>query len=213
MTGCCPPNRYDEVFDDRFARRAARRYDKKGLSRTAERMVAFVKRQGLEGASVLEIGGGVGEIQLELLGLGAARTTNLEVASSYEAQATRLAEQRGLSDRITRRHLDIAEATEEVETADVVILHRVVCCYEDYERLLAAAGSHAGRMVVFSHPPRHVASRSWMTVQNVAMRLFGKEYRAFTHPPDAMIRVLERQGLKPTYRHRGAIWQIVGLTR
>ena len=45
-------------------------------------------------------------------------------------------------------------------TADVVVLHRVVCCYPDYERLLGAAADHSRRLLVFSHPPRNVASRA-----------------------------------------------------
>ena len=45
---------------------------------------------GLEGATVLEIGGGVGEIQIELLKSGAARAVNLELSPAYEAEATEL---------------------------------------------------------------------------------------------------------------------------
>ncbi len=120
----------------------------------------FVAGQGVRGATVLEIGGGVGEIQLELLRLGAARVTNLELSANYEEEAERLIKQAGVGDRVTRRLLDIAEAPGEVEPADVVVLHRVVCCNPDYERLLSAAGSHARRMLVFSHPGDDVLART-----------------------------------------------------
>ena len=213
MAGCCPPNRYDAIFDDRFARRAARRYERRGLSSSARRMVAFLEAQGITGATVLEIGGGVGELQVELLRRGAARATNLEVASTYETEAARLLADAGLTGRVERRHLDIVEAPEQVEPADVVVLHRVVCCYDDYARLLAAAGSHARRALVFSHPPRNAGSRAYMTVQNAVLRLMGKDYRGFTHPPADMLRVLRDQGLSPAYAHRGPIWQVAGLTR
>jgi 16S rRNA A1518/A1519 N6-dimethyltransferase RsmA/KsgA/DIM1 with predicted DNA glycosylase/AP lyase activity len=43
------------------------RYRKKGLDEAARRMVEFVELRGIEDATVLEIGGGVGEIQIELL--------------------------------------------------------------------------------------------------------------------------------------------------
>ena len=55
-----------------------------------------------------------------------------------------------MTDRVTRRFTDIATSPEEVEPADVVVLHRVVCCYPDYERLLSAAASHAKRLLVYS---------------------------------------------------------------
>ena len=213
MASCCPPNRYDPIFTDRFARRAARRYERRGLSSTARRMVAFLEAQGVTGATVLEIGGGVGEMQIELLRRGAAHATNLEIATTYEVQGRRLLEAAGFTDRVERSHLDIVEAPEQVAPADVVVLHRVVCCYPDYERLLAAAGSHARQALVFSHPPRNAGSRALLAVENAALRLMGRDYRTFTHPPADMLRVLRDQGLSPSYRHRGLVWQVAGLTR
>ena len=48
-------------------------------------MVGFLAERGVEGATVLEIGGGIGDIQLELLRRGASRTTNLELVDAYDA--------------------------------------------------------------------------------------------------------------------------------
>jgi magnesium-protoporphyrin O-methyltransferase len=64
-------------------------------------------------------------------------------SASTTATPPQLAEAAGLSDRVTRRLVDIAATPEAVEPADIVILHRVVCCYPDYERLLSAAAGHA----------------------------------------------------------------------
>jgi cyclopropane fatty-acyl-phospholipid synthase-like methyltransferase len=203
----------EEVFSERFARRLAKRYRKRGLDRTARRMADFVAAQGLEGATVLEIGGGVGEIQLELLKAGAARTTNLELSRAYDADARKLAEEHGVADRVERRLHDIAEAPEDVDPADVVVLHRVVCCYPDYERLLGAAADHAGRLLVFSYPARTILTRVFMTVANTFQALLRRDFRSFTHPPEAMLAVLDRHGLSRTYEHRARIWQIAGLER
>ena len=51
---------------------------------------------GVDDATVLEVGGGVGEIQLELLARGAARTVNLELSGAYEAEAARLIDEAGV---------------------------------------------------------------------------------------------------------------------
>ena len=91
MAGCCPSGDYHRFFNQRFARRLANRYLKRGLDQTAQRMVEFLQGLGLEGASVLEIGGGVGEIEIELLQAGAARAQNLELSPAYEQQARTLA--------------------------------------------------------------------------------------------------------------------------
>ena len=213
MAGCCDHESYDEVFTDRFARRVARRCRKHGLDRTRERLVDFLSTRGLEGASVLEIGGGVGEVHVELLRRGARTATNLELSTSYEAEAARLQEEAGVADRVTRRLLDIASAPDDVAPADVVVLHRVVCCYPDYERLLSAAARHARRLLVFSHPPRNALTRLMVGVDNASRQLRRNDFRAFVHPPRAMVRVVESEGMTLRHRHQGLTWTVVGFER
>jgi 2-polyprenyl-3-methyl-5-hydroxy-6-metoxy-1,4-benzoquinol methylase len=191
----------------------AKRYRKRGLDGTARRMVEFLERRGIEGASVLEVGGGVGEIQIELLKRGAARAVNLELSPAYDAEASLLLQETGLQDRAERRLHDIAVDPQDVEPADVVVLHRVVCCYPDYERLLGAVAAHARRLVVFSYPPRNVMSRAWVAGANLVFRLLRREYRTFVHPPDAMLAVLEERGLRDAFTSRSLVWQVAGLER
>jgi magnesium-protoporphyrin O-methyltransferase len=213
MPDCCDPRGYEAVFSDRFARRVARRYRKRGLNPTSSRIVQFLVEHGVAGATVLEIGGGVGELHLELLRRGASRATNLEISSSYEQEAARLLQQSGMADRVTRRRLDIARAPDEVEPADEVVLHRVVCCYPDYDRLLSSAGSHARRALVYSHPANNAVTRSVIWSENLLRRVTGNSFRAYVHPSEAMVRAAESTGLTATYRHHSASWDVVGLVR
>src|SRR3954468_15661717 len=103
MAGCCDPRGCDGVFDSRLARHRAARYRRKGLDRTARRMVDVLDRGGVRGATVLEIGGGVGELHLELLRRGAAAATNLELSPAYETEAAALVTEAGLTGRVRRR--------------------------------------------------------------------------------------------------------------
>ena len=214
MSGCCDPRGCDGFFGRRFAGRMAKRYRKRGLDKTASQMVAFLDEAGIKDATVLEIGGGVGEIHLELLRRGAASAVNLELSPAYDGDACDLLRGAGVAEsRVDRRLHDIAADPEGVEAADVVVLHRVVCCYPDYERLLGAAAGHARRLLVFSHPPRNLASRALVAAQNLGFRMTGKEFRTFAHPPKAMIDVCRAQGLSATFRHSGRVWQVEGLSR
>jgi 2-polyprenyl-3-methyl-5-hydroxy-6-metoxy-1,4-benzoquinol methylase len=213
MARCCDPRGCDEFFGGRFARRMAQRYRKRGLDKAARRMVAFLEDRGIADATVLEVGGGVGEIEIELLKRGALRSTNLELSLAYDAEAQRLLAEAGLEGKADRRLHDIAVDPEGVEPADVVVLHRVVCCYPDYERLLSAAAGRARRLLVFSYPRRNLASRAFVAAQNVAFKLVRKEFRTFAHPPAAMIAVLRQAGFDATFAHRGLVWQIAGLER
>jgi 16S rRNA G966 N2-methylase RsmD len=213
MGDCCDRPGYQNVFDDRFARRSARAYRRRGLKDIQLRMVSFLAERGIQDASVLEIGGGVGDLQVELLSRGAREATNLEISRNYETEAAALLERSGMADRVKRRFVDIAGSPDEVEPADVVVLHRVVCCYPDYQRLLSAAASHARRLLVFSHPPRNRFTRALLYCENLLHRLRGSDFRAFVHPPAAMIAAVEAQGLSVSYRHRGLSWDIVGCER
>jgi magnesium-protoporphyrin O-methyltransferase len=191
----------------------AARYRKRGLDKTARQMVEFLQQRGIEAATVLEVGGGLGEIQIELLRRGARRALNLELSPAYDDEAAKLLREAGLEDKVERRLSDIVGDPDGVEPADVVVLHRVVCCYPDYERLLAAAAEHARRLLVFSYPPRNAISRLAVATQNLAFRLLGKEFRTFAHPPPAMLAVLEKRGLRPTFAHHALVWQVAGLER
>jgi magnesium-protoporphyrin O-methyltransferase len=213
MANCCNPRGCDQFFGPRYAARAAKRYRKHGLGPAERRIVEFLDRRGIEGATVLEVGGGVGEIQVELLKRGAARTLNLELVAAYDAEAERLLRDVGVQDRAERRIHDIAVDPDGIEPADVVVLHRVVCCYPDYQQLLAAAADHARRFLVFSYPSHNLLVRQLIGAQNGVCWLLRKEFRAFIHPPDAMLAVLAGQGLRVTHAHQGIIWQVAGLER
>jgi hypothetical protein len=162
---------------------------------------------------VLEIGGGVGEIHIELLKRGAGRATNLELSPAYDEEARKLLAEAGLEDRVQRLLHDIAIDPDAIEPADIVVLHRVVCCYPDYERLLGVAAAHAGQQLVFSHPPRNAISRCVIALQNLVLRVMRREFRTFAHSPSAMLAVLRERGLDPKVREQGVVWQVEGLVR
>jgi hypothetical protein len=176
-------------------------------------MVEFLGQRDMQGASVLEVGGGVGEIQVELLNRGAATAVNLELSAAYEDEALELLRAAGMEGRVKRRLHDIAVDPGAIEPADVVVLHRVVCCYPDYQQLLAAAADHARSLLVFSFPRYNAISRCLLAGQNLGFRIGRLRFRVYAHRPDAMLAVLRDHGLRPAVLHRGLAWQMAGLER
>ena len=213
MAGCCDPRGCDRMFSARFAKRMAARYRQRGLTATAQAIVDLVTQDGVEGATVLEVGGGVGEIQLELLRRGAASATNLELSPGYEPEAAALIEDAGLGGRVHRRLIDIAMDPAAVEPADIVVLHRVVCCYPDVANLLGTAADHARSQLVFSYPRRNAVSRAVVAAQNVLFRAQRRDFRTFAHAPDTMLAVLAEHGLQLRAAHSGRVWQVAAASR
>jgi magnesium-protoporphyrin O-methyltransferase len=119
MPGCCATD-YRRFFNRKFAGRDLRRYRRRGLKRTERDLVELVG--DVHGATVLEAGGGIGALQLELLEAGAASATNVELSGGYEDAASELLAGRDV-ERLVGDFVDT-----DVPEHDVVLMHRVVCC-------------------------------------------------------------------------------------
>jgi hypothetical protein len=210
---CTTPKGYAKLFGGRAARRDVRRYEKDGLDDTGARMVAFLRERGIEGETVLEIGGGIGALQLELLAAGAEGATNLELSPAYEEAARGLLGERGLEDRVDRVLGDVVADPALAGPADAVLMHRVVCCYPDADALVGAAAERARRYLVMSFPRDRALFRAGARVLNLWFRLLRWEYRTFIHPPTAILAAAERRGLRLAEETRGRIWQVAALER
>jgi magnesium-protoporphyrin O-methyltransferase len=213
MPSCCGATPYERVFDAREAQNAARHYREKGLDPTARRIARFLVDRGLNGQTVLEVGGGVGAMQIELLRAGAVSAANVEISSGYESAARRLLEETGLRGRVERHVLDFARQSEAVSSADVVIMHRVVCCYPDMEALVAAAAGRARRYLAMSFPPDRWWMRLAIGAENAWHRLTRTGFRAYLHSPPAILAVARERGFRPVLEHRDWLWQTAVLER
>lgn len=213
MSDCCSPEGYRRIFSERSARAEARRYRRKGLDTTSRRIVDFVRAQGVEGRTVLEVGGGIGAIQLELLKAGASRAVSIELTPTYEDVARGLLDEAGLTDRVERKVMDFAEGAADVEAADVVVLNRVICCYHDMPRLAGAAADHAREMMVLSFPRRAWWTEIGLTLANGIFRLTRQEFHVFLHPPKQIVATSESHGLRTVHDDQGTLWTVAAFRR
>lgn len=213
MSGCCEIGDLDDIFGPARAEADARRYLRKGLGGGARRIADAVRARGVEGRSVLEIGGGIGAIQLELLRSGAASATNVELSRGYEDAARSLLERTGLTGRVERRLGDFVTVADAVAPADVVILDRVVCCYPDADALVTAAAAHAREILVLVVPVERWWMRAGRAVINVWPRLRGWRWRFFVHPARVIRSAAERRGLHVAERRGRLVFQMLVFTR
>jgi magnesium-protoporphyrin O-methyltransferase len=158
-------------------------------------------------------GGGVGALEVELLKAGAERAVDVELSPYYERAARELWREQGVGDRIAYRAANVAEDGKDVGSADVVIMHRVVCCYPDYDALVGAAADRARRYLVMSFPRERTASRVIVRGLNLVARMLRWEHRSYVHPVAEIIAAAERRGLTPVLERSGRIWQTAALER
>jgi magnesium-protoporphyrin O-methyltransferase len=201
------------MFKPRFARRSLKRYRTKGLDELERRMVAAASAQGLNGARVLEIGGGIGALQTELLRAGAENGEIVELVGSFEPYARELARETGLAERTSFRVVDVLDHPEAVDPADVVVMNRVVCCSPDGVALAREAARLARRTLVLSFPRDLVWLRAAVRMVNAGFRLLGSSFRVFVHAPAALVAAAEAEGMRLADGGHGALWEFAALQR
>jgi 2-polyprenyl-3-methyl-5-hydroxy-6-metoxy-1,4-benzoquinol methylase len=213
MSDCCSPKGYRSIFSEKRAHAEARRYRRHGLDRTSRRIAELLKERGIVGRTLLEVGGGVGAIQIELLRAGISRAVNIELTPTYEEAAQALLREAGLEDRVERRVMDFAEATGEVEAADIVVMNRVICCYPDMPKLAGSAADHTREVLVVSFPKERWWTRAVISLGDLALRVARQQFQVFLHPPDKIIATAERHGLKSVSNQTSFFWEVASLYR
>jgi magnesium-protoporphyrin O-methyltransferase len=213
MSNCCTPKGYRQIFSERTARAEARRFRRKGLDATSRRVANVIRNGGVEGRTLLEVGGGVGAIEIDLLRAGLTRAVNVELTPTYEAAASDLLREAGLADRVERRVMDFAEAGSEVETADFVVMNRVICCYPDMPKLASAAAERARGMLVMSFPNDRWWTRLGLNFVNFGLRVFRQEFHIFARSPALIVAAVEQHGFRTTVNERGLLWHVAALER
>ena len=188
----------------------AAKYRRRGLDRTARRLFEVLRGRG---ETVLEIGGGVGELEIELLRAGATHAVNVELSPAYEREGEKLVAESGVRGRVDWRYGDVAVERDLVEASDVVVMHRVVCCYPDMPALVGVAADKTRRALALSFPRDSWFVRLGARFVNGWCRLRRSAFRFYVHPPDAIVRVAREHGLRSVDGHTGRIWHVAAFAR
>jgi hypothetical protein len=204
---CCAGESLD-IFGERGARRELRRYLRKGLGGDDAKLIAaWAEEGGLDGATVAEVGGGIGQVQAELLRRGASTGTVVEVVPGYEAAAAELARAVEVEGRTSFVLADLLATPDAVGPVDIVVLRRVVCCTASGPRLLGLAAGKTRRVLLASYPRDNVATRAFSRLENLFFALLRKRFRSYVHSPEELDREAARHGLRRTRTARGPVWE------
>ena len=213
MNCCGAPSGFDKIFNASLAHSEAGRYLKNGIDAHTRLVVSAIAAQGIAGASVLEVGSGVGGLHLELLKSGAARATSIDLSAAYLQEAQGIAERLGFKDAVEHRLLDFALRADEVDPADVVVMNRVVCCYPNMRALVQPAANHARRLLALAFPRDVWWMRLGGRLLNAWMRLTRNSFRFFLHPPADIVATAKEAGLAPVSERLSGPWTIAVFRR
>lgn len=210
---CCQCQGAESVFSGWYVSRELRSYRRKGPRRTTQLLIEALEPQDVERATLLDIGGGVGAIQHELLRNGLSRATAVDAASAYLDAAREEAERQGHADRVQYRQGDFVQFADDLERADIVTLDRVVCCYPDFRALVERSVERASRLYGLVYPRDVWWTRLGNGLLNFYFWLIRNPFRTFVHSERLIDDVVRTAGFKPRYHRLTLNWQIVVYSR
>lgn len=211
---CCQCRGIETKFDHEYVAGKLERYRSKGPKKTTHQLIDAVQVEGVEGMTLLDIGGGLGDIQHALIQSGVQQAMNNEASTAYMEACQEEAERQGHADRILHIPGNFVEVADEIPDADIVTLDRVVCCYHDMEQLVGLSAQKARRLYGLVYPQ----DKWWVKVfvwlyYNARHWLKGNPMRNYVHPTQAVEAVIERNGLRRTYLKEMSGWQVAVFVR
>lgn len=206
---CCQIAGIEEFMDARVAAKEMARYRKKGPDHTTKLLLDALKSEGVQGLDLLDIGGGVGVLQHELLKAGIRQAVSVDASSAYLEAAREEAKRQGHEDRLDQHHGDFVQLAERMPPADVVTLDRVICCYDDMEALVSRSAALAAKLyaVVYPRDGWWVQALTW--VENVYHRIRRSQFRAFAHENAAIEFLIRESGLRRRFSHETLLWRVL----
>ena len=203
---CCEME--NNTFGEDEAKANLKDYRKRGPAKQTKLILEAVRSLGLQDASLLDVGGGIGTIHHELLKDIVSEATHVDASSAYLKIANEEAQRQGHSERVKFIHADFTDIADELPQVDVVTLDRVVCCYPDFRSLLKAASSKSRKAIALTYPRETWWLKMGITVANLFQKLRNDPFRGFVHPVVEMEALLNGEGLRRVSTRRLFVWEM-----
>jgi len=203
---CCEME--DNTFGEDEAKANLKDYRKRGPAKQTKLILEAVRSLGLQDASLLDVGGGIGAIHHELLKDMASEAMHVDASSAYLKIANEEAQRQGHSERVKFIHADFTDVVDELPQVDVVTLDRVVCCYPDFRSLLKAAASKSRKAIALTYPRETWWLKMGIAVANFFQKLRKDPFRGFVHPVVEMEALLNGEGLRRVSTRRLFMWEM-----
>jgi magnesium-protoporphyrin O-methyltransferase len=210
---CCQCQGIEELFNPKFVAKELSRYQSKGPAKTTQMLIEAMQEGGVEGLSLLDIGGGIGAVQHGLIHAGAESATDVDASSAYIQAAREEAQRQGLSDRVTFYLGNFVELAADIPPADIVTLDRVICCYPEMEKMVDLSAARARKLYGLVYPRDTWWVRIGLAIENFIFKLQRNPFRSFVHPTKSVEDILSNHGLMRRSYRRTLLWQVVVYTR
>jgi magnesium-protoporphyrin O-methyltransferase len=209
----CQCQGHDSQFGARHAEKDLKRYRKSGPDTTTRLLLEALRTQGLQDATLLDVGAGIGVVHHELLSAGVRSAIHVDATNANIDVAEQEATRQGHREQVVFLRGDFVDLAPEIAAADIVTLDRVICCYSDMEQLVDVSAAKARRLYGAVYPRERWLNKAWVTLGNLARRIVGNPFQTYIHPISAIDRTLERNGLQRSWVRDTFAWRVAVYSR
>ena len=206
---CCQCKGINTVFNEEEARRKLKSYRKSGPDKTTRMLIEALTSEDMKGMTLLDIGGGVGAIQHELVRAGIERATGVEASAAYIKAVRHEAERQGHADRVNYHHANFVDIAHQIPAADIITLDRVICCYHDMPSLVRLSVAKAKMLYGLVYPRDTWWMRAVASIGNLYFRMARNPFRGYIHPTKAVDALVRENGLRQRFYKKSFLWQVV----
>ena len=210
---CCQCEGIEREFNAEDVQNEIDAYRKEGPTETTQLLIDALTDHGVEGFTLLDIGGGVGAIQHALLSTGASTATAVEASTAFAKAAEDEAGELGWSEQVEVRQGDFVELAETVPPHDVVTLDRVICCYHDMKSLVLLSAARASKLYGVVYPRDVWWNKIAIRFMNLFFWMSRSPFRTFIHPDAGVQGILDQVGLARVFYKRTFFWQVAVYAR
>lgn len=198
-----------DLFTDRTARRDLKKYRRRGPDKSTRLLIGAIKKMGVVDKTLIDVGGGIGAIPLQLFKSGLRKSVNIDASHPYQIAAKEEAAKQGIADKSQFYYGDFTNLAPELEPADILTLDKVICCYPNMERLLHHSLQKTTKTIGIVIPRENVITKSAFTLGNLWFSLRGSEFRTYLHPFSQMKAIIHSKGFHKKMEKTTFLWRVV----
>lgn len=203
---CCGPTEPIGNFFSRFANLTSKKFMKKGLEKEQKQLMRCLERVGFKNHSILEIGCGVGSFHMTMLDSGASKAVGVDISDKMLDKARSLAKKMGKEDKTDYKLGDFVNIEENIQTADITILDKVVCCYPNPKELVKKSTSKTAKIYALTLPRKNHLTRIVFGSMAVLLWIVRSGFRPYVHDPEDVQDWIQEGGFSKVQEESNSFW-------
>lgn len=202
---CCGAQK---LFDEKEALKELKRYRRKGPRKTTLKLLDGLPGQDIAGMTLLDIGGGIGAIQMGLFERGLASSTDVDASRAYLKTALHEIQELGLDQKAEFIEGDFLDRYQDISGHDIVTLEKVICCYPDIEGLLNQSLAKSKLFYGIVYPRDGWLTKLIIGLANLYFRMQRNPFRSYIHPVQKVRSLIHQSGFQRMYTGTAFPWII-----